>query len=296
MQFWTRQIFNLAILTVVVLSTVSCGSKGKNIPALPHNPVNEVAATDRDSGSGVSTGAARLLLEAYRGYIDSISGNTIFWKDKTRMPFSSGKYKGVDPSKLSTREYEEYLDNCDPEMMVCPDYPYLEPVTAPAKNHDPGRARNITFLKQVYGKNEAEVRKRLKKVTWLRTNVKKVLMVNGENGAAASLQKISDELDKLPKKFMKYLNNPAGTFMWRQVAGTTRLSAHSFGIAIDINVNQSHYWRSNKPDKSGIYKFKNSIPFEIVEIFERNGWVWGGRWYHYDTMHFEYRPEVIGKG
>ena len=49
----------------------------------------------------------------------------------------------------------------------------------------------------------------------------------------------------------------------------------------------------SKPDKSGLYKFKNSIPFEIVEIFERNGWVWGGRWYHYDTMHFEYRPEVI---
>jgi hypothetical protein len=21
--------------------------------------------------------------------------------------------------------------------------------------------------------------------------------------------------------------------------------------------------------------------------------VWGGRWYHYDTMHFEYRPELF---
>ena len=23
------------------------------------------------------------------------------------------------------------------------------------------------------------------------------------------------------------------------------------------------------------------------------GAIWGGRWFHYDTMHFEYRPELI---
>ena len=31
---------------------------------------------------------------------------------------------------------------------------------------------------------------------------------------------------------------------------------------------------------------------EIVRIFEKHGFIWGGRWYHYDTMHFEYRPEL----
>jgi hypothetical protein len=34
------------------------------------------------------------------------------------------------------------------------------------------------------------------------------------------------------------------------------------------------------------------VPFEIVLIFERHGFIWGGKWYHYDTMHFEYRPEL----
>ncbi|MDP3291618.1 MAG: M15 family metallopeptidase, partial [Sulfuricurvum sp.] len=24
-----------------------------------------------------------------------------------------------------------------------------------------------------------------------------------------------------------------------------------------------------------------------------HGFIWGGRWYHYDTMHFEYRPELL---
>ena len=31
----------------------------------------------------------------------------------------------------------------------------------------------------------------------------------------------------------------------------------------------------------------------VVEVFEKHGFIWGGKWYHYDTMHFEYRPEII---
>ena len=38
----------------------------------------------------------------------------------------------------------------------------------------------------------------------------------------------------------------------------------------------------------------NHIPLEIVAIFERHGFIWGGKWSHYDTMHFEYRPELLG--
>jgi hypothetical protein len=30
-----------------------------------------------------------------------------------------------------------------------------------------------------------------------------------------------------------------------------------------------------------------------VEIFERHGFIWGGKWGHFDTMHFEYRPEFF---
>jgi len=31
----------------------------------------------------------------------------------------------------------------------------------------------------------------------------------------------------------------------------------------------------------------------LIAIFEDHGFIWGGQWYHYDTMHFEYRPELI---
>ncbi len=48
--------------------------------------------------------------------------------------------------------------------------------------------------------------------------------------------------------------------------------------------------------KDGAYAYKNEIPMEIVRIFEKHGFIWGGKWHHYDTMHFEYRPELLGAG
>lgn len=41
--------------------------------------------------------------------------------------------------------------------------------------------------------------------------------------------------------------------------------------------------------------YRNRIPADVVQAFERHGFIWGGRWYHYDTMHFEYRPELLAR-
>ena len=46
-------------------------------------------------------------------------------------------------------------------------------------------------------------------------------------------------------------------------------------------------------NKHGAIPYRNKIPMEIVDIFEKHGFIWGGKWYHYDTMHFEYRPELL---
>lgn len=34
-------------------------------------------------------------------------------------------------------------------------------------------------------------------------------------------------------------------------------------------------------------------PEEVVNVFENHGFIWGGKWRNYDTIHFEYRPELI---
>ena len=70
---------------------------------------------------------------------------------------------------------------------------------------------------------------------------------------------------------------------------------HSYGMTIDINTAYSDYWQWNCKcsNEDAALTYKNRIPQLIVAIFERNGFIWGGKWYHYDTMHFEYRPEMV---
>ena len=67
---------------------------------------------------------------------------------------------------------------------------------------------------------------------------------------------------------------------------------HSWGAAIDLNTAFSDYWRWSQSGGS-VPIYHNRFPPEVVSIFERHGFIWGGRWSHFDTMHFEYRPELL---
>jgi len=104
---------------------------------------------------------------------------------------------------------------------------------------------------------------------------------------------VSAALDKLPKRFMKYLRPSAGTYHCRTIAGTERFSVHAFGAAVDINAKYGDYWRWSAPEAGAGLVYRNRVPWEIIEIFEQHGFIWGGKWYHYDTLHFEYRPELL---
>jgi hypothetical protein len=205
-----------------------------------------------------------------------IQNNIVYFKKAKTLPFDDYKPK----------TFSQKLINPSIKDMISQKYPSLKKITTPTHNFDPGRYRNLTFFKILYGKNKKEVKKNLIKVIWLPKKEHKILYFNKLELAAYNLQLVSHELDNLPKSYDKYITNIAGTFKYRYIAKTKRLSAHSFGIAIDLNTKFANYW---KWDKHQI--FKNQIPKKIVDIFEKHGFIWGGRWYHYDTMHFEYRPE-----
>jgi len=149
------------------------------------------------------------------------------------------------------------------------------------ESQDPGRIRHEGLFRAVYGEDAASVSRALVKVPFAGHTV-----LFHRRGAAA-LARVSAKLELLlPTPALERLG---GTFATRAIAGTDRTSAHAWGIAIDIDPRVSDYWR-NMPGKP---VWKNRVPPAIVEAFESEGFVWGGRWFHYDTMHFEYRPELL---
>ena len=220
------------------------------------------------------------LVRAYPDFLKGCSGNTLIWRDGTRMPYDDGRRKS----------FEQALNHPDLEDMFR--YPYPRGArgynVTPAKNFDPGRIRYEPLFRKMYGDSASQVRRHLTSINWFGQRIR----VTSVNGVARQLQAVERDLEREVRrnpKLKKYLTPIGGTFKWRRIAGTKRLSVHSFGAAMDINVKYSAYWRWNK----GPYRYRNQIPLAIVKAFERHGFIWGGKWYHYDTMHFEYRPELL---
>lgn len=233
--------------------------------------------------AGYAADNARLmdvLVASYPDFLRGHEGNDIVWKDGTRTPFDEGK---------SGKSFNELLNAPSLKDMFYAQYPSEFPASGPTSEVDPGRVRNEAFFLKMYGDcRKGEVAKSLIDVVWLPKKWGKSLKVTSINGVAKQLKAISAELDELPSSFDKYLLPPAGTLNCRAIAGTSRLSTHGMGIAIDIATKHSHYWQW---DHAGVWH--NEIPAEIARIFEKHGFIWGGKWYHFDTMHFEYRPEIL---
>ncbi len=172
-------------------------------------------------------------------------------------------------------------------------YPQGTKYAPPEENDDPGRIRYDPFFRKMYGDSSKEVRSRLVKLRWMPGSGGRTLHATSINGVHEALARVSEALEKLPRKIRDMAVKTSGPFNWRVIKGTKRLSAHSFAIALDVAVEHAHYWRWTRPDKTGHRRYRNEIPLEIVEAFERQGFIWGGKWYHYDTMHFEFRPELM---
>ena len=229
--------------------------------------------------------AGRRLVAAYPEYLAASDGTLLVWKDGTRMPLDDG---------AGEKAHAAWLEQPDVEDMLAQRYPAGSDAQPPGGDVDPGRARNKAFFDKMYGDCQAgEAAANLAPVAWLARRGGKPLRVTRINGVAEKVAAISAELDKLPRSFDRYLVPAAGGFVCRTIAGTERTSAHGYGIAVDIATRHAHYWRWAKGGASGKPQWRNAIPMEIVRIFEKHGFIWGGRWYHYDTMHFEYRPELI---
>jgi peptidoglycan LD-endopeptidase CwlK len=229
-------------------------------------------------------GIARLL-KAYPQHLCGAEGNTLFWCDGTTMTYDDGMGIKTQRQKQENGDLQEQMEQRYP----CGDqYP-----SPPPLDFEPGRIRYEAFFYKMYGDNVEEVQKKLATVIWLPRTTGQRMRVTTVNRIHERLQAVSDELDELPDSLKRFVNKPAGAFNWRLIAGDNRRSPHSFGIAIDINASVGDYWQWHAGPSREPSTYRNRVPIEIVSIFEKHGFIWGGKWYHYDTLHFEYRPELL---
>lgn len=236
-------------------------------------------------------GIARLV-QAYPGFLlESARENVVVWKDGTEMVYD-------DCVKKSFDKMIEQPCLKDQMAMV---YPLGWPVHPPGFECDPGRVRYEPFFRKLYGDSRQEVEKRLRVVRWFPGGQGRTLLFTGVNDAASALECVAAEISELPADVQRCVAKPVGTFNWRFVAGTNRLSMHAYGAAIDFEFPKSvrYYWRWAASGASlgveyPVHVLDDAKLGQVVRIFENHGFIWGGKWRHFDTMHFEYRPELTG--
>ena len=223
------------------------------------------------------------LVAAYPAALAGHDGEVLRWRDGTVMPLSEGTRSKTFAERL------RHASIIDQVRMQYPPGPLDE---APPVDADPGRLRNTAFFTKMYGDCGAgEVSPRLASLAWLPRTWGKPIRITSQNGVDAHLRAVSAEIDALPEKIKRAAYPIAGTYKCRAVADTGQPSPHGYGIAIDLNLAFSDYWYWRPHD--GPILYRNRMPAEIVAIFEKHGFIWGGKWYHFDTMHFEFRPELL---
>jgi hypothetical protein len=247
----------VALVAVLAGCRASEATPSRPIPAVPP-PVD--AAVEPDA----SAPRARLCLA--RHYEPHVV-ETLTWDD--------GRAKTM----------EQKIDAPDLEDMLSVPYPRGAIAKVDDPEMDPGRARVEALFRATYGATPREVSAALVPVK-IRGRT-----VSFHRRAAGALRRVAERLDRLADPAIdRFFASLGGTFVARTIAGTDRASAHSWGIAIDLDPSLGDYWKNAASSRIA---WRNRVPQSIVDAFEAEGFAWGGRWYHYDTMHFEYRPELF---
>ena len=197
-------------------------------------------------------------------------------------------------------------------------YPYEEELKDPAElsedekskirefsssdNRKNGAGTPMFFFDAVYSSStRASLEKHLTRITFLGHNA------TVHNRVVEPLKKVEKKINAIAKKdkevssFLTTIKSN-DSYFWRIINGTNRKSFHSLGIAMDILPKKLNgkaiFWSWTKeadPENWMLTPLNRRWipPQKVIDAFESEGFIWGGKWIIFDNMHFEYHPELL---
>ena len=279
-------------LALVVGLGVVAATVPSSAPAPAPRAVPATSGVATPSPTAQTDPRVSAFIQAYRDLIDSVTvrdGDVVFYLLGQPIHFEDGRML----------EHGLGDDNaeCDPIFYQYSLAPLTEPVAAAGEM--PVYCTDV--LETLWGSTEAEVRKHGRSIEFLdhRMFVNEILQ--------APLAAVERDLRHVARQDPSVAGWIDGlditySFIDRGIAGSPSRSYHAWGMAIDFvpsSYDGRHvYWRWSRVfDREGWDRIpmeqRWSPPPAVVATFERHGFVWGGKWAHFDVIHFEYRPEII---
>ena len=234
----------------------------------------------------------RAFTKAYESLIDSVTyseEDVVFSLGSRPIHFQGGRM--LEEGGLDRRE------DCDPIF-----YPYsIEPLTDARLPPEENPTYCTDLLESLWGETDEQIRSHGSTTTFLdhRMFVNDLLV-----DALAAVEKDVLEAAKDDRSVATWIDELDITYSFidRGIAGSPTRSHHAWGMAVDFVPNsyegRAVYWRWSRVfDREEWHRIplkrRWSPPQAVIEIFERHGFVWGGKWTHFDNIHFEYRPEIL---
>jgi len=249
----------------------------------------------------------KAIFEAYRDQVDKVEFQNGDW-----TILMNGKLYYYAGGRILPENYLENADKYRPYQF----YQYTEelPQWVERTPQDIERFRSwvsnrsqTTLQRSGFFLNElmsastrAETEKQLVKINFLGKSTRVHKCIQQKLAVVEERIKAAAKTDAALQKWIDTLGSLEG-YGWRNIADTQSRSYHAYGLAVDLLPKslggKQTYWLWTSKYRNDwwnvSYNERYHPPDAVIKAFEANGFIWGGKWPMFDTMHFEYRPEVL---
>jgi len=300
------------LLFLPLLTAISCGGKEE-----ARTQAENSAAADGENPGGASEGrraeenrGEQVLRSLASAYPDRVSAVEYYDGDWTILVYGERFYYAG--GRFLTASLRDEVNQYAP----MPFYfyqaelpPWVEPTPEEsARLREQTRARNTNQLKRSSHFTDTLWRSRNRDEAW--EHIKQIrflgVQVQVHYSILVQLSLVEEQILKASKTnsaVRQWINNlgSAEGWEWRNIASSQNRSYHAYGAAIDLIPKSSSgleiywLWTSAKNIEWWNVPYSRRLhpPGEVIKIFESFGFIWGGKWRYYDTIHFEYRPEIL---
>ena len=296
----------LTVILLIIMIVFSCGSK----QPVPGSSTVYYLETIEEEEKPEPTRAEQIMRALYTAYQDKIE--EVEFRNDDWAILLEGKWYYYAGGRLLPEERLENASNF--RSLSFYNYPAELPEWVERTNDESTRFRNQTnnrnqtqiqrssfFLDALWqASTRTETESRLIRMPFLGRTARvhsaiqeKLILVETRIKAIAEIE----------PEVQAWINSIGSmeTYGWRNIANTQSRSYHSYGLAIDllprVMGRQQTYWlwtSQYREDWWNVsYAERYHPPDLVIKAFETYGFVWGGKWPLFDTMHFEYRPEVL---
>jgi hypothetical protein len=301
------------LLLLLPIVAVACGRKGNQTRFLAAEngdlTAGEASSGDSAQQAEISRGeqVLRALADAYPDRIGAVEFDDGDWSILVygeRFYFAGGRFL---PASLR-EEVNQFA--AMPFYFYQEELPTWVPPTPEesVRLSEQTRARNTNQLKRSTLFTDTLWRSRNRDEAW--EHIKQIrflgMTVQVHYSILVQLSLVEEQILKAAKTnsaVRQWVNNlgSADAWAWRNIASIENRSYHAYGAAIDLMPKSSSglelYWlwtSGKKIDWWNVpYSGRYHPPNEVIKIFESFGFIRGGKWRYYDTIHFEYRPEIL---